>query len=394
MSEQKIILYGAFDRYNYGDILIPIILSKYLTDNGFVDIEFCSIKNADLTHVGGFKCKTLDSQQIPENSSIIIAGGEVLNVDWTSITSYFMGWFGNRCIRLARLVFPRTCVNFICIKIMNGQFKYPFLVENHNLKKSIRTIYNGVGGVSIHETDDAIKSIIKNADFISVRDLNASEVLKTNWGLNNKLTPDIANAVSKFYPKKELLTSINKDTKSFILDNQNSYFCFQIAQQYTRGKLSEIVDSLSKILSKGTYIALLPLGTVSGHEDDKALEKIYKMLSSQNVFLLRKVHLLDSINLIAHAQVFSGTSLHGNITAMSYGVPHFPLNNHVPKLTNYIKQWDIAKVEPCPDYSQIHEYFEKSTQMDKNILVKNNKRLITHIEENITEICTIISSGS
>ena len=161
MSEQKIILYGAFDRYNYGDILIAIILSKYLKDNGFVDIEFCSIKNADLTHVGGFKCTALDSQEILRNCSIIIAGGEVLNVDWTSITSYFMGWFGNRCIRLARLVFPRTWVNFVCIKIMNGQFKYPFLVENHNLKKSIRTIYNGVGGVSIHETDDAIKSIIK-----------------------------------------------------------------------------------------------------------------------------------------------------------------------------------------------------------------------------------------
>ena len=347
-----------------------------------------------MTHVGGFKCNALDSHQIPENSSIIIAGGEVLNVDWTSITSYFMGWFGNRCIRLARLIFPRTLVNAFCIRIMDVQFNYPFLVEKTIIQKSIKTIYNGVGGVSIKKTDNTIKSILENADFVSVRDTNANEVLKTNWGLNNKLTPDIANAVSKFYPKNELLTSINKDTKSFILDNQNSYFCFQIAQQYTRGKLSEIVESLLKILSEGTSIALLPLGTVSGHEDDRPLEKIYKMLSSQNVFLLKDIQLLDSISLIAHAKAFSGTSLHGNITAMSYGIPHFPLNNQVPKLTNYVRQWDIPEVEPCPEFSQIHEYFKKSTQMDKNALVKNQKRLITHIEENIAEICKIISLES
>ena len=107
MSEQKIILYGAFDRYNYGDIIIPIILSKYLKNNGFGNIEYCSIKNADLTHFGGFKCNALDAQRIKRSSIIIVAGGEVLNVDWTSITSYFMGWFGNRLIRIARLIFPR-----------------------------------------------------------------------------------------------------------------------------------------------------------------------------------------------------------------------------------------------------------------------------------------------
>ncbi|MBC8311040.1 MAG: polysaccharide pyruvyl transferase family protein [Candidatus Marinimicrobia bacterium] len=394
MSEQKIILYGAFDRYNYGDILIPIILSKYLQDNGFVNIEYCSIKNADLSTFGGFKCTAINPQKIPENSSIIVAGGEVLNVDWTSITSYFMGWLGNRCIRVARLIFPRTWVNTLCIKIMNGRFKYPFLVEKETLKKSIKTIYNGVGGVSIKESDNTIKSIMENADFVSVRDKNANETLNTNWGMNNKLTPDIANAVSKFYPIDRLLTSISHDTKSFIEDNQNGYFCIQIAQQYTRGKTSTIVESLSKILSMGVPIVLLPLGTVSGHEDDNALKKIHDMLASKNVFLLRNIHLEDSICLIANATVFAGTSLHGNITAMSYAVPHFPLNQHVEKLTHYVKTWDISDIKPCPDYSQIHEFYEQSTKIDENLLIENRDRLISHIDENMDEIYKTISSAN
>ena len=393
MSEQKIILYGAFDRYNYGDIIIPIILSKYLKNNGFGNIEYCSIKNADLTHFGGFKCNVLDSQRLPKNSSVIVAGGEVLNVDWTSITSYFMGWFGNRCIRIARLIFPRAWINSLCIKIMNGLFKYPFLVEKSNIPNPIQVIYNGVGGVSINVSDKFIKSILLDADLVSVRDVNANYVLESKWGINNRLIPDIANAVSKFYPVDKLLESTSIKTKTFISENLNGFFCFQMAQQYTNGGLSLIVDSLSKILSAGTSIALLPLGIVSGHEDDKVLEQIYEKLPSEKVFILREIHLIDSISLIAHSTVFAGTSLHGNITAMSYAVPHFPLNEQVAKLTNYVEQWDIPHVKPCPDYSQIHEFYEKSTEMDKGLLITNRDILISQIGENISEICKIISSA-
>jgi polysaccharide pyruvyl transferase WcaK-like protein len=391
MSEQKIILYGAFDRYNYGDIIIPIILSKYLKANGFENIEYCSIKNADLTHLGGFKCNFLDLRQISQNTNIIITGGEVLNVDWTSISSYFMGWFGNRGIRLARIMFPRNWVNAFCIKIMKGQFKYPFLVEKSSILKPIRTIYNGVGGVSIKVSDNIIKSILLDADLVTVRDINANYILESEGKINIRLTPDIANAISKFYPKNNLLESTTQRTKAFITENKNEYFCFQMAQQYTNGKLSTIVDSLSKILAGGTSIALLPLGIISGHEDHKVMEQISLRLASKKVFILRDVHIIDSISLIAHAGVFTGTSLHGNITAMSYAVPHFPLNKHVPKLNHYIEQWDISEVEACIDYSQIHKSYEISTKMDKTLLLRNRDRLITQIEENITEICKVIS---
>ena len=394
MSEQKIILYGAFDRYNYGDILIPIILSKYLQNNGFGNIEYSSLKNADLSPFGGFRCTPLDLQHITKNSTIIVAGGEVLNVDWTSITSYFMGWFGNRCIRIARLVFPRGWINFLCIKIMNGQFKYPYLIEKSNIQNHIQVIYNGVGGVSIKASDNTIKSILLDADLVSVRDANASHILKSKWKINNKLTPDIANAVSKFYPKDKLLEATTQKTNAFIFENQNGYFCFQMAKQYTNGKLSTIIDSLSKILSGGTSIALLPLGIVSGHEDHNLLEEIYQRLSSENVFLLQDINLIDSISLIAHSSVFTGTSLHGNITAMSYAVPHFPLNQDVAKLTNYVEKWDIPNVKPCPDYSQIHEFYEMSTKMDEALLITNKNRLITHIDENVGDICKIISSAN
>ena len=391
MSEQKIILYGAFDRYNYGDILIPIILREYLQKNGLEGIKYFSIKNVDLSLYGGFRCAPLDLQHIPKNSIIIVTGGEVLNVDWTSITSYFMGWFGNRCIRATRLILPRSWINSLCSKIMKGKFKHPYLIEKLNIPNNIKVIYNGVGGVSIKVSDNAIKSTLLDADFVSVRDINANYVLESKWGINNKLTPDIANAVSKFYPKDKLIELTSEGTNEFITKNKNGYLCFQMAKQYTYGQLSTIISSLSKILSKGGSIALLPLGTVSGHEDNKILEKIYQRLPSKKVFILQKIQLFDSISLIAHSRVFTGTSLHGNITAISYAVPHFPLNQYVTKLNQYLEQWDIPNIEPCQDYSKIHKHYELSTKTDMELLIQNRNKLISQIDENIDEMCKIIS---
>ena len=392
MAEKKIFLYGAFDRYNYGDILIPIILKKYLRENSLEEVIYSSIKNTDLSRLGGFNCTPLDLKKMPQNSVIIITGGEVLNVDWTSITSYFLNWLGNRSIRIARIIFPRTWINLICRNIMKGKFKYPYLIEKLKISDKIKVIYNSVGGVSLKFSDNTIKSILLDADYISVRDMNSHYILNSKWGINNKLTPDIANAVSKFYPKGELVKYTSQKTNKFISKNKNRYFCFQIASQYNNGQLSNIICSLSKILEKNISIALLPLGTVSGHEDYKILERIYKMLSSKRVFILKDIKLIDSISLIAHANVFTGTSLHGNITAMSYAVPHFPLNQHINKLTKYIEKWDIPEIEPCIDYSQIHKHYDISTKIDRKLLIKNSNRLISHIDKHVAQMCKIISS--
>jgi len=392
MSGQKLILYGAFDRYNYGDILIPLILGKYLKQHGFDEITYCSVKNADLTKFGGFKCKSLTPEILKENNTIMVTGGETLGVDWSSITSYYGNWFMNRCIRFARLIFPRSWINSLCRKMINGHFEYPFLIERHTLNHSDKIIYNAVGGVALQSSNSVIKIMLDSANYVSVRDKHSSQVLYTKWGTKTFLVPDIANSISIFYPNNILLKSINTVTKDFITQNDGNYFCFQIAQQYAKGQLSMIVDSLSEIISMGAPIALLPLGTVSGHEDDKILQKIYAQISSKKVFILRKIHILDSIALIAHSNVFAGTSLHGNITAMSYGIPHFPLNQDVKKLTEYIKQWDIPEVKPCPHYSKIPEYYNRAKIMDKNELLRNRDKLINQIEWNMVTIGAIIVS--
>ncbi len=82
--KRQVIFYGAFDRYNYGDNLMPILLKKYFekyhqTLVEDIDFVFSSIKKSDLSI---YKCiPTIPMYELleaPENSTVIVVGGEVL----------------------------------------------------------------------------------------------------------------------------------------------------------------------------------------------------------------------------------------------------------------------------------------------------------------------------
>lgn len=55
----KILIIGAFDRFNYGDLLFPIIIEQQLkTYSNALDIEYFGIVESDLSSLGGSQQKT------------------------------------------------------------------------------------------------------------------------------------------------------------------------------------------------------------------------------------------------------------------------------------------------------------------------------------------------
>ena len=55
---------------------------------------------------------------------------------------------------------------------------------------------------------------------------------------------------------------------------------------------------------------------------------------------------------ISNASLYVGTSLHGLITAQSFGRPYVGLNKNLPKLDSYIKTW-TDKEMGCIDFESI-----------------------------------------
>lgn len=102
-------------------------------------------------------------------------------------------------------------------------------------------------------------------------------------------------------------------------------------------QLQSIVSQLKAInYQTGYKILLCPIGTASGHEDDIVLSRIYEKIPNISI-LINNPKIDDIIKYIAFSEIFLGTSLHGVITAMNYGVLYVGINQSVTKQIEYIK---------------------------------------------------------
>lgn len=82
---KDLIIYGAFDRYNYGDNLMPLLFELYLNRSysHLLDeyhIKFAAINKSDLSRYGCLKTEKFTSvvKSANRGSVIVIIGGEVV----------------------------------------------------------------------------------------------------------------------------------------------------------------------------------------------------------------------------------------------------------------------------------------------------------------------------
>jgi hypothetical protein len=83
---EKILVIGAFDRYNYGDLLFPLVIEKQLSSYGHpFEFQYFGLVKSDLSAVGGLPTQDLQEfyKACEEGGTpvhVIIAGGEALGV--------------------------------------------------------------------------------------------------------------------------------------------------------------------------------------------------------------------------------------------------------------------------------------------------------------------------
>ncbi|MBL1167153.1 polysaccharide pyruvyl transferase family protein, partial [Escherichia coli] len=103
----------------------------------------------------------------------------------------------------------------------------------------------------------------------------------------------------------------------------------------------QMADELGKIRREHDIDAvLLPIGYASGHDDVIFLEKV-KACSEHTLLLLNELNVWEIMYVIAKSIGFYGTSLHGVITAMSFQIPHFCINDDITKLVSFLETWSV-----------------------------------------------------
>lgn len=366
------------DRFNYGDLLFSHILKQYFA--GFFDkVIFCSTVKSDFSLLGGIPTESYsvlyDANRCDENY-LIIAGGESLFVSWRAILSYI-----DNNIK-TRKMFPNSRIlSSIAWRLqsvyMRLKYKphtlYPYTIGKFELPGFKCVVYNSVGNCKLfddkHLMENKIaKKIVEDNDYLAVRDELTHSALN-KMGVENFLVADSAILMSECFSESFLESSLSLDKQKY---SKQGYIYFQLGKAYLDGREKEYALILDNIWKKYKLkICLGVIATAIDHEDHIALAKIAKYLDPDSYLFYKSPNLWDIMWLIKNSKLYVGTSLHGAITAMSFGVP---ICAHGPKkLKRYLIDWGgtIGRMSFVEE-----NYLEQSmcTQLDSPQIVDASKQ--------------------
>ncbi|WP_149500025.1 polysaccharide pyruvyl transferase family protein [Roseiconus lacunae] len=341
---------GAFDRNNYGDLLFPLCVKHEIEqiDDCNLTLDFFALRQADFTPFGGVAVRPL--LELSAISSkfdkvvVVVGGGEVLTATWDMLFANLQSRHDPVPQFLRRHLKDRFRTRYL--RFRYGAGDYPFVPDPLVYGPNVKVVYNGVGGCALGGARCKelryIEESLAASELIAVRDKVTFAAVSARPSLSDKviLTPDPASSLAEMFPRG-VLREFSTDASNEIIDEFGSgcYIAFQCNEVTFKGRENQILAIVEEIADRTNLpIVLVPIGQALGHGDQLVNEYVAENAKSVAVpFRPRRLH--DVANVIANSRCFAGTSLHGAITSIAYGVRFVPMDWYVPKLKAYLSTW-------------------------------------------------------
>lgn len=399
-EKSKIVLLGAYDRYNYGDNLMPIVLVDYmkkfyphLVDS--VDFIYASISESDLTRFGAQKTVSINDacRRLTDNDTLVVVGGEVLCSPNSTLYLHMprKKVLNDILTKFNRRPTTRSLLNAYARLRYPTPWNFPYIPDPKKLPKSLKIIYNTVGGnlssISPREKSKIVGRL-NGAALLAVRD---SRTAKNLEGIQLSLVPDSVHIISELYDQNFFAENAREMQEKYQYED---YFCFQASPKKLSEDINIVADVLRKICRQNNCkVMLLPIGYASGHDDSHLLKKLHSLLPDI-AFYEDNLTLWNIMFLIKNSSLYIGTSLHGAITALSYAVPHFGLNKgpnrKIPKLDGFLGDWSVPPFNRTQDIQTIGDLSANIKKFQRHGLKEradaNNHLIRKHFDQIIKMI--------
>mgnify|MGYP005883867415 CR=1 FL=1 len=358
---KKLYLLTPSDRFNYGDMLFSHIVKHYF-ENKVDQIVYCSTIDSDLSVLGGIPTqnfRVLYKLNKWDKNILFVGGGDSLCIGWPMVVSFLsptINWFTAIDHKLRTNFFEKFFIRYR----YGAKTMYPFSIGKYELNNIDKVFYNSLGGSFLHENiisqGKSLHRLLSSVDYISVRDSAVYEELK-DFKIIGNLVPDSAILMSEVFSADFLHDHLTQGLFPF---QAHHFVFFQINKTLYSQNSEYYVNAIKRVLSQTDLeICLCPIGTALGHGDDEALELLFSCLNDARVHLVRRPSIWDIMWLISNALLYIGSSLHGAITAMSFGIPFVVTGTH--KLSEYLRTW-------CPE--SFNECFAKQTDLADKVSKK------------------------
>ena len=387
---------GTFDLDNYGDLLYPILLDRILERKTDTKIT-CrySLVGGDAPLRAGFRSYPFqgwltEAQTTPHR--IVIGGGDLLRSDCDVIAAHYRASYGQdfKTARqsigtteavghLLRKYLPRqNCDAFYIQCFKRKRLNYctfaPFIIDVNNLSggSSVSYLSCGVPDGFLPEQQAEVVALLGRAQSIYLRDEQSAEKLRRAGLMRDVyVAPDLAVTLSEHFDFAKEKQKGRRILSQMGVNIDRPLVCFQ-SKPFPGFRAEEIADQLNRYRARTkSEVVLLPLGYCLG--DHTFLRKVAGQ-SSGTLTYANVDSIFAMISIIAASDVFVGTSLHGNITAFSFGIPHLFGPLPVDKIPGFLLAVDLPMELQLMSWSELGDKIAMVNAMDRSIFSDRAQR--------------------
>jgi hypothetical protein len=391
----RVAVIGAFDRFNYGDLLFAVVAERMIRATAAaVPIGFYSTVRSDWRRLGGHRTLSLRDLlrpgELPHSSVAIVAGGEVLNGRWGHTMETVVSAPLAFCLRRVDWRWHARA-DALARWLSGTRLELPWVLGPEDFPGWVRVAYNSVGGSSLDQLPPDARARVEEklgrAAYLSVRDERTRSLLEAGRLAGRaRLAPDSAVLISAFYPAADLERRAAPAVREIVGRHPGGYLCFQINKALGSGQARLLAEQLEAVHRRyGLAAVLLPNGRARNHEDQVALAAAHRLLRTPAVLARGALTIYDIMYLIASARAYAGTSLHGSITALTYEVPQLGLTRSVPKLEAFLRTWGLPG-PGCVPLQELSERLAEALAVPRAALGRKRAELVAAAQANFREL--------
>lgn len=385
------VLFGAFDRHNFGDLLFPHLLTALLPGRVF---RIAGLAARDLRVFGGHRVSPLVNAAAAPPAYLIHAGGELL-----TCTAYEAAVMlldpAEAAAAIARYDSDPDAATHWAARQLGTARRVPYVAGRDAVAPSGRLIFNAVGGVEWAHLPAAARAesarALRQADWVSVRDHLTQSALRAE-GVDAPLCPDPAVMVADCFGDAIRRHRQQGEVKSLLDAFPQGYLACQFSGDFgDDASLDALAQGLSRVLAgTGLGLALFRAGAAPWHDDATLYAALGQRLPHGAVRCFPSLHLWDICALIAASRGVVCSSLHGRIVALAYGLPRVSLappqqGGRADKRAAFAETWEPESVPRSVAISQVEAATLRALALPDGVLQDNAAQLRARYRESLAQ---------
>lgn len=376
-TPNPIVLFGAFDRHNFGDLLFPHVAAALLGNDNLL---FAGLAERDLRHYGGHRVDaiaTLAAQWRDRPVNILHVGGEILSCDaWPAAVMLLSAEDAQKTI--ARLGGePEERLQW-AQDMMGLDALAPYTVGRELFPRAFKLVYNAVGGVDLDKMEAALRTEVldklRASGRVSVRDKRTQSTLRTA-GVLADLVPDPAVMTAELFSARIRACARRGEVAQCVHAFPQGYVAVQFSADFGDDEtLSRLAAELDRVVEAcGFGVVFFRAGAAPWHDDLRCYRDVTSRMRSGSVKVFASLDLWEICSLLAHCRVSVGSSLHGRILAMAFALPRINLLHPAHgagliKQAAYADTWEVEGMPTVVEVQDLADAFAQAIAVDADAL--------------------------